>query len=192
MRLRKIKFFIIGLLPSIALIGGACSKTESYSELLRQEEKAVNWYLASCKVENSIPADSTSFITGSDAPFYRLDEDGYVYMQVVNKGDDEKVDKGDLVYFRFMRSNIKYMYEGIDVKPEGNSDYLNMGPASFVYQNQNLTSTTQWGTGIQMPLRFLGYNSEVNLVLKSYYGFMEDQTYCVPYLINIRYFKPEY
>ena len=56
----------------------------------------------------------------------------------------------------------------------------------------HLSSYLEYGTGIQMPLKFLGYGSEVNLVLKSYYGFQEDQTSCIPYLINIRYFKPEY
>ena len=177
------------------LCGGlflSCSKTESYSELLREEEKAVNWYLASQKVELEIPADSTSFVTGKDAPFYKLDDDGYIYMQIIEKGDDVKVKEGDLVYFRFMMDNLKYMYEGIETQPLGNSDYLGYGPASFVYQNLYLSSTTQWGTGIQMPLKFLGYNSEVNLVIKSTYGFLEDQSYCIPYLMNIRYFKPEY
>lgn len=176
----------------LVCIGTSCSKTESYSELLREEEKAVNWYLASQKVEINIPSDSTSFITGDDAPFYRLDDDGYVYMQVIKKGDDEKIETGDLVYFRFMMDNLKYMYEGVETSPLGNSDYLENGPASFVYQNTYLASTTKWGTGIQMPLKFLGYNSEVNLIIRSYYGFLEDQAYCIPYLMNIRYFRPEY
>lgn len=187
--LRKIFPLILG---SLLMIGSGCSKSQSYSELLRDEEKAVNWYLAAQRVETEIPADSISFITGKDAPFYKLDEDGYIYMQVVNKGDGTKVEDGDVVYFRFMRNNIKYLYEGVETTPTGNSDYLAYGPASFIYNNQYLSSTTQWGTGIQMPLRFLGYNSEVNLVLRSYYGFLEEQSYCIPYIINIRYFKPEY
>ena len=186
----KLSIFSFLLLITSGLL--SCSKTESYSELLREEEKAVNWYLSSHKVENSIPADSVSFITGPDAPFYRLDDDGYVYMQIVTKGDEDKVETGSVVYFRFMMDNLKYLYEGLESQPTGNSDYLQYGPASFVYENNYLTSSTQWGTGIQMPLKFVGYNSEVNLVLRSYYGFMENQAYCIPYLINLRYFKPEY
>lgn len=193
MKKEKIILKLISL-SFIVAIGflASCSKTESYSELLREEEKAVNWFLAGQRVETEIPADSISFITGPDAPFYRLDEDGYVYMQVINPGNDEKVEKGDMVYFRYMRTNLKYLYEGLDSEPIGNSDYLGYGPASFIYENTYLTSSTQWGTGIQMPLRFLGYNSEVNLVLRSYYGFTEEQAYCLPFLINLRYFKPEY
>lgn len=177
----------------VAILGlGSCSKTESYSELLRDEEHAVNWYLSSCRVENKIPADSVSFEIGEDAPFYRLDEDGYVYMQIIRKGDARKVDPGQLVYFRYSMENIKDMYEGVKTEPIGNSDYLGYGPASFVYQNTSLNSTVRWGTGIQMPLKFVGYNSEVNLVLRSYYGFVDNQTLCIPYIINLRYFKPEY
>lgn len=188
-----------GIFYSLLILAGnsllSCSKTQSYSELLREEEKAVNAFLAGERVILEVPADSISFETGPDAPFYKLDEDGYVYMQVINKGDlNDKVEAGDLVYFRFTRENLKAKYFGMDYGDEGNSDNLvsNLGTTSFVYKNTYLQSSTRWGTGIQMPMRFFGYNSEVNLVLKSYYGFMEDQSICLPYLINVRYFKPEY
>lgn len=185
--------FVIFFICVLSMISFSCSKTQSYSELLRDEEKAVNWFLASQKVENEVPADSVSFIIGEDAPFYRLDEEGYVYMQIVSWDKEaEKVEAGNLVYFRFMRQNIKYMYEGVQTLPEGNSDYPLVGSTSFIYKNTYLSSSTQFGTGIQLPLKFVSYNSEVNLVLKSYEGFLEDQSLCYPYLINIRYFKPEY
>lgn len=176
----------------------SCSKSESYSELLRDEEKAVNVFLAGKEVMLEVPADSISFETGEDAPFYRLDPDGYVYMQVISKGDTEKkVKNGDVVYFRFNRQNLKLMADGETADKEGNSDNLgggtnDLGNTYFVYQNKYLESTTSWGTGIQMPMKFFGYGCEVNLVLRSYYGFASDQSYCIPYLINVRYFKPEY
>lgn len=187
----------------ILLTTGACSKSQSYSELLRDEEKACNWFLSNKNVSLELPEDPKDLITGSsldsngeeygeDAPFYKLDEEGYVYMQVVSADFNDRVVEGDLVYFRFIRQSIKDLYEGIDVTPGGNGDYLPNGATSFVYRNTYLSSTTTWGTGIQMPLQYVGYNSEVNLVLKSYYGFTEEQSYCIPYIMNIRYFKPEY
>lgn len=196
-----IKPLFLMLLLAVCAGLGSCNKTQSYSELLREEEKAVNWYLAQNKVELQIPSDSISFLVGKDAPFYKLDEDGNVYMQVINRGDlnadgrpSEKIEKGDQVYFRYTRQNIRSMYEyGIDSE-YGNSNNLLSGDGSsyFLYKNTNLNVSTQWGTGIQMPMRFFGYNSEVNLVIKSYCGFASDQTYCYPYVINVRYFKPEY
>ena len=183
--------FVMGL-----VFTASCSKTESYSELLRDEEKAVNWYLAEKNVSLELPENPKDFITcremGEDAPFYKLDDDGYVYMQVVSANFDEMVESGDLVYFRFNRENLKYMYENIETSVEGNSDYITNGSTSFIYKNTYLSSSTSWGTGIQMPLKYVGYNSEVNLILRSYYGFYEEQSLCIPYIMNIRYFKPEY
>ena len=206
MKINKMVKKGLAMIGAFLLLAGisSCSETQSYSELLTEEEHAVNWYLAQQKVETQIPADSVSFITGEDAPFYKLDEDGYVYMQVVSKGNmQDRVKSGDLVYFRYNRLNLKYLSLGEDVSWEGNSadvwtpvyvddndNYMNS--TRFIYENQYLSSTTQWGTGIQMPLKFFGYDCEVNLVLRSYYGFSEDQTTCLPYLINLRYFKPEY
>lgn len=186
------------LLALAATGATSCSKSESYSELLRDEEKAVNVFLAQHEVRLEVPSDSISFEMGEDAPFYRLDPDGYVYMQVISKGDTEsKIENGDVVYFRFSRQNLKTLTETGTADKEGNSDNIGVGaydPKStyFVYQNNYLQSSTSWGTGIQMPMKFFGYGCEVNLVLRSYYGFSSDQTYCIPYLINVRYFKPEY
>lgn len=175
---------------------GSCSKSQSYSELLREEERAVNNFLAGQKVINSVPEDSTNFIIGTDAPFYRLDEDGYIYMQVINKGDmAQKVEAGDVVYFRFNRLNLKSEYLGYDPSWEGTQNQFSGSTNTsynFVYKNQYLASTQSFGQGIQWPLKFLGYNSEVNLVLRSYYGFYDDQTSCIPYLINLKYYRAEY
>lgn len=198
----KYKFFALSVMTMTLLIITGCSKSQSYSELLREEEKACNWYLSSKNVSLELPDDPEDIITyntplnggiwGENAPFYKLDEEGYVYMQVVKADFSDMVAAGDLVYFRFLRESIKDMYEGIETTPTGNGDYLPNGTTSFIYKNTYLSSSTTWGTGIQMPLQYLGYNSEVNLVLKSYYGFTDEQSYCIPYIINLKYFKPEY
>lgn len=184
-------FILLTVLITITL--SSCDKSESYSDLLRDEEKACNWYLSNNKVENEIPEDG-KFITGKDAPFYKLDPDGYVYMQVINAGDDERPQTGDIVYFRFWRENIKNLYEGISGYPEGNAGDLGsaLGSTYFIMDNLMIPTSSQWGKGIQMPMNYLGYNSEVNLVLRSYYGFSVDQSSCLPYIINLRYFKPIY
>lgn len=195
--IKKLKYTFTGLICiAIGFISGGCSKSQSYSELLRDEEHAVNWYLSSYNVALELPENPEDIITtqemGEDAPYYKMDEEGYVYMQVVRADFSDPVSEGDLVYFRFSRNSILDLYKGIESNSTGNSEYLPNGTTSFIYKNTYLSSSTTWGTGIQTPLKYLGYNSEVNLVLKSYYGFLEDQTYCIPYAINVRYFKPEY
>ncbi len=172
-----------------------CNDDKSYSDMLREEEIAVNWYLAKNNVEVNIPEDSV-FISGSDAPFYKMNGDGTVYMRVVNPGDMKKrPKKGDTVYFRFMSLDIKAYYDGGSPDAwDGNA--WNMGSAlngtKLIYGNNTLQSTTQYGSGIQVPLDYLGYNCEVDLIVKSIEGFSGNISQCIPYLYKIRYFKAEY
>ena len=188
------KWVIISFVALVLTTG--CTKSQSYSELLRDEEQAVNWFLAGYNVELELPENPKDLLTfsemGENAPFYKLDPEGYVYMQVVRADFDDMVDEGDLVYFRYSRESILDMYKDLDPESMGNSENLPNGSTSFIYKNTYLQSSTTWGTGIQMPLKYVGYNSEVNLILKSYYGFADEQSYCIPFYMNIRYFKPEY
>lgn len=179
----------------VALAGlmSSCSDKESFADLLRDENKSVNWFLARQRVVGEIPADSI-FEVGPDAPFYRMDDEGYLYMQVLNTGSGKRAEKGAKVYFLYSRQNIETMEKlnTTDVPKEGNSTVLGTSPTSFVYGNVMLPSSAKYGSGVQTPLNFFGYDCEVNLVVRSYVGFQEDQTLCTPWLMNVRYFKAEY
>ena len=189
------KWKYISLVAVLSLVFvSSCEKTESYAELLKKEEKAVNWYLSGQSVETVIPADSI-FITGEDAPFYRMDDDGNVYMQVINAGDmDDRPQTGDRVYFRFSRMNLRNFYEADLEQWVGNSSTLNstLGSTSFILDNYTLPSSSQYGTGIQLPLKYLGYNSRVRLVLKAQAGFSSEMSQCLPFVMDVRYFRGEY
>lgn len=184
-------------LAALLLAVTSCNKSESYSTLLRNEEKAVNWFLSGQEVETAIPADSI-LEYGEDAPYYRLNDDGTAYLKVINPGDLEpksvRPKNGEKVYFRFKRQNLSYLMEDMDAPWVGNSEDLNttIGATSFVYGNTSLPSTTQYGTGVQLPLQFVGFNSEVYLVLKASQAFTDEQSNCTPYLFHIRYFKAQY
>lgn len=191
-----IKFkFAFTVLAFLGISLMSCSKSESYSDLLKKEQKVSNWFLAQHRVCNNIPADSV-FEVGPDAPYYRLDDDGYVYMQVLKVGDRQIPESGDQVYFTFTRYNIETMYNDntLSVAGEGNQDdfLTSVGNTYFIYNNFSVTSSSQFGSGIQMPVSYLGYDSEVNILLKSYYGFSQENTTCIPFLVNTRYFKAEY
>lgn len=177
----------------VLLATAACSKSKSYSEMLRDEEKATNWWLANQKIVNEVPADSV-FLTGKDAPFYKLDEDGYIYMQVINPGDPaKKAKKGQQVFFRYMRTNILELYRGNNPQPSGNANDVGGGNStSFRFEDLSASTSLQFGAGIQMPLRYLGLDCEVNLVLRSYYGFNGETGQCQPYIYNIKYYPAYY
>ncbi|MDE5971589.1 MAG: DUF4827 domain-containing protein, partial [Muribaculaceae bacterium] len=89
---------IIKSLTLVAVAGlslCSCNDGKSYAEMLRDETESTNYYLSSFQVINSVPADSV-FVSVADmearglsreealavTPFYRLDDDGDVYMQV--------------------------------------------------------------------------------------------------------------
>jgi len=170
----------------------SCSDGKSYAELLTDEMHSVNNFLSNHNVILDIPADG-NFIEGEDAPYYRLDEDGNVYMQVINSGNKKLMAEDDeLIYFRFTRYSL-HSYNpsnGSFSEGWGNSDDLSVGAASFRFGNYTLSSSSQWGSGIQMPLNYVGMESEVNLVVKSQYGLSSEISQVIPFFYNIRYFKP--
>lgn len=183
----SIKYFILGCIIGLGMV--SCSDSVSYAEKLSDENKAVNLYLSNYRVVDKIPADSV-FEIGQDAPFYRLDDEGNVFMQVIRPGNKEvnKAVNEQLIYFRFTRYNLTYYYNYNELIPEGNSTDMDYAPTSFRFNNTSLQSSTQYGTGIQMPLKFLGIDCEVNLIVKSQYGFTSEMSSVSPYLYNIRYF----
>lgn len=174
---------------AFAMISSSCNNTKSYAEYLSDERKAVNSYLSGFRVINSVPEDSV-FEYGENAPFYRLDEDGEVFMQVIKPGDrkNNAPAKDQQIYFRFMRTNLLYLWQGYSVTPDGNANDMSYNPTWFRYQNYTLQSSSQYGRGIQMPLDYLGIDCEVNLVIRSQYGLTSEIGEVVPYLYNLRYF----
>lgn len=172
----------------------SCNDGKSYSELLNDETKSVNYFLAKQHVITSIPADSV-FEVGPDAPYYQLDEEASVYMQVLSTGDtSERVSDDQLVYFYFTRYNLHaFALTGSleDAGGWGNSDDLAVGSASFRFNNYSLSSSSQWGSALQMPLQYpsLGLGCEVNLVVKSQYGLTSEIAQVIPFMYNVRYFR---
>ena len=91
--------FALGMMAALLLC--SCSNSESYADLLNAERRATNAYLAGCRVVNEIPRD-TVFEVGVDAPYYRIDPEGNVYMQVLKAGDrkTDKAKNSERIYFR--------------------------------------------------------------------------------------------
>lgn len=179
-------------LIALAAIASSCSDSKSYAELLQDENQAVNKFLVQHRVVDGLPPNN-DFEVGEDAPYYRLDEDSNVYMQVLDKGSDQKPEKNDRVYFRFTRYSLFYYIVGDDeynaTIGSGNADNMNTQSTYFLFDNTSVSESTQYGTGIQLPLHYLGYGARVNIVIKSQAGPSSDMSYVVPYLYTISYNK---
>lgn len=179
------------VLTAAALFGAtSCEDGQSYADLLNQESKYVNNFLVDQTVVGGVPADSV-FEYGESAPYYQLDDEGNIFMKVIDPGNGPKATDGQRIYFRFMRYNLAYYVSGETMTGEGNESDMSQVSTYFDYNSYSLPSSTQYGSGLQMPLHFLPINCEVYLVVKSQYGFSAETSYVQPYLYHIRYYKSQ-
>lgn len=189
----KLKLFSI-LLGGMAMLSiASCGDSRNYADLLRDERRACNSYLSNYQVVNEIPAD-TIFEVGEDAPFYRIDPEGNVYMQVIVAGDlKNRPEDNQPVYFRFMRLDLNTLYVDGTEFWEGNAQNMMADPTSFLYNNFTLTSSAYFGYGLQLPLKFVGLGGNgvepttLNVIVKSQYGFTDEISDVVPYMYQITY-----
>jgi hypothetical protein len=186
-------FLILSTVAALAGINSSCSSSTSYAELLTSESHYVNNYLADHRVTNTIPTDTTfEFEVGEDAPYYRMDEDGNVYMQVVKAGTrtaDNYAKDNEVIFFRFTRYDLSSYADATLPEGEGNEVDMSYLNAWFRMNNFTLESSYQWGAGIQLPLSYLPIDCEVNLVIKSQYGLYDEMSYVTPYLYHVRYYR---
>lgn len=180
----------IVLLLALAAGLSSCKDSKSYAELLQDENQAVNKFLVQHRVIDKVPENGI-FEVGPDAPYYQLDDEANVYMQVLALGTDEKPEKDDRVYFRFTRYNMFYYVVGGDnaALGAGNADGMNTAATFFLFDNYTVYDSYQYGEGIQLPMKYLGYNAKVNLIVKSQEGFTDETAYVTPYLYTITYYK---
>lgn len=191
--MNKLAQLLFVFLASVVLLS-SCDDSKSYADLLKEEDKAVKAFLADKIVYNEIPADSV-FITLQDVnndtlqvPYYRLDTDGNVYMQVLETGDmNNRFEKGNEVAIRFLRYDLKALMNGDNPTPDGNSN-----PADYVtirFGETTLPSTTQYGSGLQYPMYFLGNECHVNLLIRAKAGFTSEMAAVMPFLYDVKYNK---
>lgn len=183
MKLSKVIYavFAVGAL----VLATACDDTESYAELLTKQDHYVNNFLADQRVELEVPAD-TVFITGADAPYYRLDADGTMYMQVLDPGTKgNMVSYDEQIYFRFTRWSLA-AYSNHKL-PAGAGNNITLNPAWFRYNNFRIQSSYSWGIGIQTPLSYLPVDCKVNIVIKAQNGVTEEASDVRPYLYQLTY-----
>lgn len=164
----------------------------TYEDKLRVEQTAIKAYLDNFDVVKNIP-HIAEIKVGNDAPYYKIEKDGNVYMQVVSKGNGPAATNGERIYFRFTRYDLLYYYKnGVLSNGWGNATDINVGTTSFNIGADN-DATKQWGTGIQLPMSLgLPIDSEVNLIIASKEGFATEIANIIPFLYNVRYFKSQY
>lgn len=157
-------------------------------DLRNRENRAIKKYISQFRVIDAVP-DVKDIQTGSDAPYYKLDVDGKIYMQVLKIGNGSVPEYGDKIYFRFDRYNLIYFLEhGHLGDPSGNISDISLSATSFILNDVD----SQWGSAIQMPMLLgLPLGSEVYLVVASDLGFTNEIANITPFLYKVMYLRDE-
>lgn len=157
-------------------------------DLRNRENRAIKKYISQFRVIDAVP-DVKDIQTGSDAPYYELDVDGKIYMQVLKIGNGSVPEYGDKIYFRFDRYNLIYFLEhGHLGDPSGNISDISLSATSFILNDVD----SQWGSAIQMPMLLgLPLGSEVYLVVASDLVFTNEIANITPFLYKVMYLRDE-
>lgn len=161
-------------------------------DLQKTERRAIKAYLSKFDVIDELPA-IPDIRVGSVAPFYKLDREGKVYMQVVRMGTEPAAITGEKISFRFLRYDLLYyLSNGYLPDGTGNMNDISQAASWFTLGSDN-EATTQWGTAIPLPMQLgLPLGSEVNLVVSSEAGLTNEISSVIPFLYNIRYYNLKY
>lgn len=106
--MKKLNLIIMTLVAVMAL--AACNDSVTYADLKKKERNAINRYITSHKIQKITEAEfeKKGFVTDTTKNEYVLFESTGVYMQIVRKGDGEKLKEGETatVLCRFKEYNI--------------------------------------------------------------------------------------
>ena len=112
-------------------------------------------------------------------------------MQVIRKGDGTFPEKGEHVSFTYLSYDLNYYVVGSDSNV-GSGNLNSPGSSAstyFIFDDYTLEQSSQYGTGIQIPVKLLGFGSKVNVVIKSQAGPSAYMSYVIPFLYDIAYYK---
>ena len=135
---------IISILSLLALLMAvsSCSDSKSYADLLNEENQVVNAFLAQHRVVETWPGVDNCEV-GEDAPFYCVDDEGNVYMQVIRKGDGTFPEEGEHVSFTYLSYDLNYYVVGSDSNV-GSGNLNSPGSSASTYSIFDDYTLEQW------------------------------------------------
>lgn len=173
--MRKLFYFISLFLVGMIAVS-SCSKSKSYSELLKEEKDAIKKFIRDSSLvikegtfpESFGPKDYYKFQRYKDAEVYE------VYIHVVSFGDTAQVKEGAKILIRTEDViNIKdhsLFYTG--------NIYDGQYPLQFV--NKYPFTNTNGCLGWALPLEHLGVGAEVKMIIGSKSGLSSQQQSVAP------------
>lgn len=183
------KGFNILLILCAALVAISCSKTKSYTDMLKDEKKAINRLIDENDFEilKDFPEDSVF----KENQFVLLDNG--VYLNIIDKGSDQRAIQGKtkILY----RCSIHFFMNGDTIignygpHSNGTLPYPSNGIVSIPFTYGEYSSSSMYelsysfvSEGIQEPLKYVGDRAKVKLIVPfkrgTYYDQLEGQPVC--------------
>lgn len=179
--MKKTSYIIFTLIALLAL-GSSCNKRKTYADLLKDEAKAIDKFIAKNKlvILDNFPSNGKF----KSNEFYRDAATG-VYYNIIDVGDTinfKKAEVGSEVYVRF--SGLKYFSVNDSIE-YSNLDPINSPwPETLVYRgpvtiiNRSLYSNTTPGWAV--PLKYVGHTGKVKMIIPFNMGSSSDQSSYTP------------
>ena len=179
------KGFNILLILCVVLGAISCSKTKSYTDMLKDEKKAIERLIDEndFKILKDFPKDSVF----KENEFVLLDNG--VYMNIIDKGTSERavLNKTKMLY----RCKLHYFIEVDTLVYENYGPHSNgTSPLPFTYgeysSNNPYDFSYNWvSEGLQVPLQYVGDRALVKLIVPFKRGTYYDQGKGLPVYYEI-------
>lgn len=192
-------FYVLSFLMGVGALFSSCNSNKTYAELLAEEKKAIRNFVSVNNIsaidvsdeEVEVYTDEAAWV-GEDAvnnghfergQWYKF-EDG-LYMKIVSFGDTTSMFKSrQNIIVRYEKRYNLLTYENADSDYTSNEEPNSYWEISQWSQNYNGT----YGYGVGFPVRFLGTDAVVCLIVPSKVGTSDDATSVVPvYYENMKY-----
>ncbi len=168
------KGFNILLILCAALVAISCSKTKSYTDMLKDEKKAIERFIDANDLEilKDFPEDSVF----KENQFVEL-ENG-VYLNIIDKGSEQRAVqyKTKMLY----RCKMRYFMNVDTTMIENYGPHSNgTSPFPFVYGDVSYGSDYNMSyvsEGMQEPLKYVGDRAKVKLIVPFKRGTYYDQS----------------
>lgn len=185
------KVFNILLILGAVFATFSCGKTKSYSDMLKDERKAIDRFIDAQGFEilDDFPEDTVF----KENQFVKLDNG--VYMSIIDKGTAERAEKQKtkilyrcILHYIMEKDTVVFSNYG----PHSNGtlpipftygDYSSADPSSISY--------TWVSEGLQAPLQYVGDRAKVKLIVPFKYGTYNDQGQGWPVYYEVLEFKFE-
>lgn len=194
------------LLGTAAASLSSCSSNKTYAQQLKDEKNAIKSFVKEQGIQAIYIDDdklddyktyATDWRTDNDSvihfelgQWYKFDDN--LYMRINSYGDTTQM-FANLTFpdiaIRFDSCYNLLTFDSFDEEPYSNETST---ASAWLIEGWNTTYSSDYGEGLDFPVRFLGYRGNVSLIVPSKMGMSSDISNVIPYYYGTVTYNPSY